>query len=73
MRAGDGDGTVGEDTNSANGGGVSVEDIDALTVRVEVSGLDGMIGRIKETKQRYEETETPTKIKFKKRPPPKKN
>ena len=31
-RAGDGDGTVGEDADGADGGGVSVEDIDTLTV-----------------------------------------
>jgi len=37
-----GDGTVEEDADCANGGGVSMEDRNALTVRVEVSGLYGM-------------------------------
>jgi hypothetical protein len=31
-RAGNGDGTVWEDADGADGGGVSVEDVDALTV-----------------------------------------
>ena len=37
-RAGDGDRTVGEDADGADGGGVSVEDVDTLTVGSELVG-----------------------------------
>jgi len=60
VRAGDGDGMVREDADGANGG-VSVEDIDALTLGVEGSGLDGTIGKRNETKQRNEAPKPPQK------------
>jgi hypothetical protein len=50
-----------EDADGANGGGVSVEDIGALTVRVEVRGLGGTIGQRKETKQGNEAPKHPQK------------
>jgi hypothetical protein len=40
---------------------MSVEDIDWLTARVEVSGLEGMIGKIRKNEAKKQSIETPSK------------